>query len=1112
MTQSRQQGSDRGAQEVRRGQGADLASCCPSCGREVVREHVYCTACGTGLAREPAAEPVVGSPAGERKIVSALFCDVAAYTDLSDLLDPEETKEIMSRIFGEAARVVAKYGGHIERFVGDAVMATFGAVKAHEDDPVRAVRTALEIRALVEKMNAQIEPRIGRPLSVHAGVASGLVVTSGDQAVRGIGRAQGDTVNLASRLCDVAPPGEVLVGGPTVSLTDRFFEYERLAPVRLKGKSDPVVPWRVVGILDRPSALHGAWRSRSRFVGRERELGLLFEAIDRVRCGEGSIVHVTGEVGIGKSRLVEEVRLSSQTEGVLWWEGRCQAYTRTVPYYLLMNLLSNAWDVGDGDSPKEVERKIEEGAARWLGPESGAADHLKSLYGLAGGHGRDAPESWQSGLESILETGLAAIVKEGPAVVSLANLHWVDPSSLRLLRALLERRDWPVAFFLTYRSSGDLLPDLDSLEGAQTCYRIDLRELAPPQAQEMTRSLLDGARVPDEVLHFVQRRAEGNPFYLEEIVGSLIDSEALVREDDEWRLTTPLGCVEVPPTVSGVIAAGLDRLESGTRQVLRDASVIGRVFSADVLGRTTSVQGRLQDYLRDLERLGFLQPSPAGSQPEHAFRHALTHQVAYEGILLKDRKEMHKVTAQAIESVYSGRLPEHYEALAHHYELAHEPRKAIDYLAKSGEKALSRHAVEEADAHYARAVELARQLPAERDDEGAPLLTLVIMWAPVFYFRGDFDGLVALMTSDGVRSARSDDAEQSAMVEVWTGIAYYHRAELREAYDHLMGALDLGGAAGSELVIGYASSWLANVCVDLGRLEEAVSHGCRGRTIARSVEEDNLLHYSLGYAYWATGDIRRAREIGEELLAIGRARSSLRAHVTGFCVLGHACLMEGDTESAARWYRRAIRISADPYQSEFPRAFLAIAYVQGGRFERAEGLAREVLAFSERRGARIIGLVAQGLLGIVQAVKGQLGGGLRLMEEAEATALEEGFVWAHANAEYLLGRFYLGVAEGREPVTMRLVLRNALFILRRAWRAAAHARTHLEAARAAALSIGARGMVAQADLALGRLHALKGRTEKAREHLVDAMRYFESEGATLYAAEAQEALNTLAMN
>ena len=623
---------------------------CPSCDSENREEVNFCEECGTRLEREcpdcktliplgkkfcgncgcklsfsdppsPSApeinlrntaktDPVrdIGpSPEGERKYVTVLFSDLSGYTSMTEKLDPEEIKEIMSRIFGEIAQVITKYGGFIDKFIGDAVMAIFGIPKAHEDDPVRAIRAAIEIHDLIEAMSPQLEERIGQPLSMHSGINTGLVVTGEIDIEKGCHGTTGDAINLASRLQSLAETGEILVGPDTYRQAEGHFTFEDSGPTRVKGKAESVQVYKLVSAKERPTTVHRLSGLRASLIGRKTEISQLTDAVESLRAGKGRIFSICGDTGTGKSRLIEEFKDSLNLNEIQWIQGQACAYAQNIPYFPLINLLRRIFGIAEGGPSATVKAAIESGVNGLLKEKNDFIPYIGSLFSLSYPETEDvSPEFWKSQLKEGVIAILSALAGNAPTVFFLEDLHWADPSFVELLRGACSEIRQPAIVICAYRPTFALFTSHQAIGLGRIYKEILLRNLSLSDAQDMLESLLKTTRIPPDLISFVQSKAEGNPFYLEELVNSLIESETLIRKDGEWKITRPITGSDISSSIHGIISGRLDRLERENKRVLQEASVVGRVFLYEILLKITELKENIDPFLRGLEQLDLI--------------------------------------------------------------------------------------------------------------------------------------------------------------------------------------------------------------------------------------------------------------------------------------------------------------------------------------------------------------------------------------------------------------------------------------------------------------------------------------------------------------------------
>jgi class 3 adenylate cyclase/tetratricopeptide (TPR) repeat protein len=1093
--------------------GTKLLLQCPQCGSEYLPGDEFCGECGHRL-EETITEKRETPMEGERKQVTVLFSDLSGYTAMSEKLDPEEVKEIMSQVFGAITSIVKKYDGSIEKFIGDAVVGFFGVPKTHEDDPVRAIRAAKEMHSFVEAVSPRVEQRIGRSLSMHTGINTGLVVTGQvDQSGVTTG-VLGDTINLASRLSDLAKAGEILVGSVTNQLTEGHFIFERLEAVQIQGKAEAVQVYRLLSTKEKPLTLHRAFGLRAELIGRKAELAQLQEAVEKVRQGKGEIISICGDAGTGKTRLLEEFRATLDLNEIQWREGHAYAYSQNIPYFPLIDLLNRAWQIEEGDPRQMVREKVEFHIERLIGRKEDIVPYVGSLYSLSYPEIEGvSPEYWRMGLLKAVQAILSALAQSGPTVICLEDIHWADPSSLDLLRSILSEFSYPVLFICVYRLPFSLFTSHQLGALGKSYQEIRLQDLSASDSQDMMESLLKSKSMPQELRNFIQEKVEGNPFYLEEVINSLIESGTLIRDNGSWRLSRPIGESDISPTVQGVISARLDRLEKEMKRILQEASVIGRAFLYEILNKITELKEQLDHHLHRLEQFDLIRIRSFQPELEYIFKHALTQEVVYSGLLKKERQAVHERIALVMEQLFRERLSEFYETLAFHYKRGQSLHKAVDYLMKSGEKSLKRYAIEESHQYYQEAFDLLKNNPTLTEKERRLLIDLLNKWALVFYYRGDFNGLVSLFRDhEGMAESLTDKAELG-MFYGWLGFSLHCSGRPKSSYEYLCKALKIGEEIEDQKLIGYTYAWLSWTCDALGHLEEALDFGQRAQDISRSFESDPYLYFkSLGgiaHAYYHTGETKKALEAGKALLDYGEIHSNIRSMVVGHGTMGLGYMADGDYHSAVECLESATRIAVDPFYSQISRTILGASYLLGNQFDKAETALEEALTYSRKFGAGSIGIQASIFMGVLLIAKGQMSQGLKLLEEGQRDCLENEWRTVYAFSELVLGKVYSQIVEGSEPISLSTIAKNIGFLIRNVPFASKKAEEHFNRAIEVAKEIGAKGTMAMAYLDLGLLYRMKGKTEQAKKCISEAVQIFEQCEAEGFLKQAKEALASL---
>lgn len=1095
--------------------GFNFEIACPSCASKIRTSSKFCDVCGYEMitAKKTADKKAENkflstssskgittsgsaSAESERKHITVLFSDLTGYTAMSEKIDPEEVKEITTHIFDEISKIIVKYEGFIEKFAGDAVMALFGVPKSHEDDPIRAVKAAREIHKLVDALSLKLETRIGHRLSMHTGINTGLVVTGEVDMERGTHGVAGATINLASRLSNLAKPGEILIDSDTCYQAEGHFACEYLKETTIKGKAEPIQVHKVTYQRDKPITVHRLSGLRADLIGRKVELAELSEAVDNLRKGRGKIFSICGAAGTGKSRLVEEFKATIESMQIQWLEAHAYAYSQNIPYFPLIDLLNRIWHIQENDSPENVSAKIESGIEQLVGNNEEIVSYVGGLYSLNDSEVDDvSPEFWKARLQSAIKSILSALALKAPTVYFFEDLHWADPSFVELLRSsLLEIRD-PAIVICVYRPTFTLFTG-DQLGGVGKYYHeIQLQDLSRSEAQDMLESLLKTESIPNDLARFVQSKAEGNPFYLEELVNSLIESGILVRNVSHWKITKSLTEAEISSSIHGLISGRIDRLERETKRILQDASVIGRTFLYEILKKITERKNRIDGELNILERVDLIRTRTIQPDLEYMFKHPLTHEIVYNSLLKKERKEIHEQIALVMEDMFQYRLLEFYETLAFHFKRGHSALKAVDYLMKSAKKNVRRYAIEESHEYYHEAFELLSSISNRTEKEDQLLIDLLIEWAYVFYYRGDFNGLIEYFNNHKDLAESINDKPRLGMFNAWLGFALFMNGRGSIAYPYLRQALKLGEEIGNSHIIGYACTWLAWSSWDLGLLEDAILYGERASEIAKSIATDHYLYFkplgAIGLTCLTMGDRKRCVTCGTTKLDYGKKHSNIRSLNMGHISMAFSHMIAGDFPSAVKSLQKAISIAVDPVYTYYAGCFLGATHILMGQLREAEPILIEAQGFCRKFGFGANGLFLDAYLGMLNVAKGQFDSGLEMIEEAIRKAIEKGRKTCQATFEHILGSIYLQLLDSGLPT------------------ATEKSELHLMHAVSLSKQIGAEGTLSQALFDLGRLHKSKGDTEQAKKCLIEAIALFEECEAEMYLTQARNTLKSL---
>jgi class 3 adenylate cyclase/tetratricopeptide (TPR) repeat protein len=634
---------------------------CPSCGEENSDRARFCQNCATSLGEPESATAEV------RKVVTIVFADVTGSTALGERLDPEALRRVMGRYFAEMSAVVERHEGTVEKFIGDAVMAVFGIPRLHEDDALRAVRAAAGMRAALIELNRELERDHGVGLAARIGVNTGEVVAGDPTAGQRL--VTGDAVNVAARLEQAAQPGQILLGDPTHRLVRDAVEVEPVAPLELKGKSGDVAAHRLVRVLEAPAG--HARHLDSPMVGRGKEVGLLDRALDRAVTDRTShLFTLLGPAGVGKSRLIQEF-LNGPGGVARVLSGRCLSYGDGITFYPLAEIVEAAAGITREDDLEIARSKM---AAQLDGADD--ADRIVSLVGSLLAWGGEASGSEEAfwGVRKLLEH----LARDRPVIVVFDDVHWAEPTFLDLIDHLA---DWTrdAALVLLCVARPELLEIRPGWGGGKlNATTILLEPLPQDEASVLVDNLLGRADIPDAARRRILEASEGNPLFVEEMLGMLIDDGLLRFEDGAWRSVEDLAQITVPPTIQLLLAARLDHLDADERAVMERGSVEGKIFHAGAVATLSpaTLRPNVRPRLLALARKELIRPDRAEFVGEDAFRfrHLLIRDAAYQAMPKEQRADLHERYASWLERAAGDRVAEYEEILAHHLEQAYRYR------------------------------------------------------------------------------------------------------------------------------------------------------------------------------------------------------------------------------------------------------------------------------------------------------------------------------------------------------------------------------------------------------------------------------------------------------
>jgi class 3 adenylate cyclase/tetratricopeptide (TPR) repeat protein len=778
--------------------GAKLEKVCPNCGESNPPQFKFCGECGLNLIEPPEALPVDynqpqsytpkhladkilttrSSIEGERKLVTVLFADVANYSAISEKLDPEEVHQIMDGCFKILMDEIHKFEGTINQFTGDGVMALFGAPLAHEDHAQRACHAALAIQRALEAYGESLVEKFGVGFMMRVGLNSGQVVVGsiGDD-LRMDYTAVGDTTNLAARMESQARPGTVLVSGDTHRLVRDFFEFESLGKIEVKGKKEPQEAFELIKTGEVETRIGASVaKGLTRFVGRKNSMAALLDAFEKVKSGSGQVVGLVGEAGVGKSRLLLEIRNMLPQGEYRYLEGRCLHFGVSMAYLPILDILRAYFDIKEGDQESLLKKKMEKKILDLDEKLKGVLSPFQELLSLKvddeGFTKLEPKEKRQMTFEAIRDL----LIRESQSktlILAIEDLHWIDKTSEEFIDYLIGwLANTPIMLLLLYR------PEYTHPWGSKSYYtKVGLDQLGTNSSSELVKAILEEGEMAPELRQLILNRAAGNPLFMEEFTHTLLENGSIERKDEKYVLSGKAFDIQVPDTIQGIIAARMDRLEENLKRTMQVASVIGRDFAFRILQTITGMREGLKSYLLNLQGLEFIYEKSLFPELEYIFKHALTQEVAYNSLLLKRRKEIHEKIGKAIEELYPERLEEFSEMLAHHYYKSDNSMKAYQYMKASGNKSNRSHSLWEAFRFFKDAINILDRLPETEEDKKEKIEVIALLSIPMGLLGYPEDSLQILQKGERLSKEYGDSRALSTFYSK-IGNCQTHRGEL----------------------------------------------------------------------------------------------------------------------------------------------------------------------------------------------------------------------------------------------------------------------------------------------------------------------------------------------
>jgi class 3 adenylate cyclase/tetratricopeptide (TPR) repeat protein len=965
--------------------GAALAGACQVCGQTNAPGSRFCSNCGQRLPSTETAAPGTrfGSPGaytpshlahrilagrkaleGERKQVTVLFADIKSSMELLADRDPEDSRRLLDGVLERMIKAVHQYEGTVNHILGDGIMALFGAPLAHENHAVRACYAALRMQEDIGRFGDEMQRAFGLPIQIRIGLNSGeVVVGSIGSDLKMEYTAVGQTTHLAARMEQMAKPASVLLTADTLRLAEGYVQARALGAVPVRGLVEPVEVFELIGATAARTRLQVAvTRGLTRLVGRQAELGLLRQSVEQARNGHGQVVALVGEAGVGKSRLAWEITRSHRTGDWLVLESSTAAHGQRTSWLPLIELLRGYFRIDDGDDARTIREKL---IGRLLALDESLRPALATFEALLEIPVQDA--AWgrldaATRQERTVEAVKALLLRESqvqPLLLVLEDLHWTDDATQILLDTLVESIPAArVLLLVNYR------PEYRHEWGSKTYYtqlRLD------PLPRETAEGMLDTLMGSDAGLAPLKRilidRTQGNPFFLEETVRSLVESGALTGSAGEYSLAAPLTGIQIPATVQAVLAARIDRLPADAKRVLQLASVIGRTVPLTLLRAIAeTAEPDLQSALAHLQTAEFLYEARLFPEPEYAFRHALTLDVAYGSLLQESRRQLHMRIVEALERLYPERLSEYAARLAHHAFRGEVWDKALAYLNRQSETAASRSSLDAG---------LGTDAGVGSDESAGAL-----------WWSGEYARAIEVAERDLTVAANFKTFGMSIIALCRLGQAHHTLGDYRRAADflrrplaQLQGDLEREHFGMASLPAVFARAWLAWSLAEVGSFDEGVTHGEDGVAIADRADHPYsrvVAAWGLGTLHVVRGDPERAIAVLERGLVVTRMANIPLLFPFIAAPLGAAYALAGRVSDGLALLEQAIRqaSSLDLRANHALRlTWLGEALLLGGQVERAREQATQAVALAERQGERGSHAYAERLAGEIARLR-----------------------------------------------------------------------------------------------------------------------------------------------
>jgi len=970
----------------------------------------------------------------ERRQLTVMFCDLVGSTELSTRLDPEDLRDIMQRFQESCVEVITRFGGHIGNYIGDGILAYFGYPRAHEDDAQRAVRAGLGmIEAIAALKDAGPQP--GLELAIRIGINTGLVVVGdiGTGEARDEMAVVGETPNVAARLQDLAEPNSVVVGVSTYRLIEGLFVCDDLGALAVKGVGAPVHVYRVREPTGASRFEATTTRGLTPLVGREDEVRVLMSRWRQAKEGEGQVVLLSGEPGIGKSRIIQSLREQLQDEQRVNLQYFCSPFYSSSALYPVLDQIERAADFRRQDSPTTKLEKLEALLAQGTAQPAEAAALLAPLLSIPT-EGRYppldlTPQQHRAKVFSVFLDQLRGLASRDPVLMIFEDAHWIDPTSTELFQLIVDLVErLPILLVMVFRP--DFAPPWS---GYPHITPLALGRLGHRQALALVERVTGGKPLPPEVVEQIVARTDGVPLFVEELTKTMLESDILVDAGDRYVLTGPLPPQAIPSTLHDSLMARLDRL-APVKEVAQLAATLGRVFSHELLAALSQLgKQSLEEALAELVEAELL--FRRGSLPEvtYEFKHALLQDAAYGSLLRARRQQLHARIGQVLEERFPHTADARPELLAHHFREAGLPQRAIPYALRAGDAAVARYAAPEALTRYGAALEMARQLPPSEEASRARI-SAILKLASVAINRDHFERDLKNLAEARGLAEELGDQEALSQIEYWVGRTYYVLGRFDEGAAHAERALAMaqqqeqGDTAGALPI-----NLLARIHCLRGEALEAIDFARRNveqmRALGNRTEEAAIAGV-LAFGHALHGDFAEADQAARHGIELAREVEHLPTLAACLHFGGVAKGWHGEIDASAALFEEALACSdraGDVFRKYLIYGWRGEAYLFADCIDEAESDLTECLALGDQIGTTFHRGAFQAFLSRIQLVQGDLAGALKSSDQALQIATDTAQAWSRSIALRICAEILLP-ADASDVANAEHAVRSAIEI------------------------------------------------------------------------------------